>query len=212
MSCGCGARSGAYHLGWSAESGEVVELDNGDLLVALYGTRPGTSINRASVVRSTDGGQTWPLANEVMLPTEPGVSLSETELAVLPDGHVTAAIRNGYVSDSHDGGHTWSVARTVPWNMQAPDLLALPGGRVLLTYGGEGYDSNEPIVGRLRLPDQEWTDTDPVLLYKAQENVDQGDPSSVVVRGNQFLTVSYDTNLHAVVGTYSSLGDYVEDE
>lgn len=209
MSCGCGPRSGAYNLGWAAESGEVVELDDGDLLIPLYGTRPDATLGRASVVRSTDGGRTWPLENEVMLPAEPGVGLSETELAVLPGGHVTAVIRPGYVSDSYDGGRTWSVATKVPWSMQAPDLMTLPGGRVLLTYGGRDYGSNEPIVGRLRRQDQAWTDTDPVLLYMSQQNVDQGDPSTAIVRGGRFLTVSYDTNIHAVVGTFSSLGDYL---
>jgi len=208
MSCGCGPRSGAYHLGWAAESGQVVELDNGDLLVPLYGTRPDSTLGRASVVRSTDGGRTWPLENEVMLPAAPGVGLSETELAVLPDGHLTAAIRPGYVSDSFDGGHTWTTASAVPWSMQAPDLLELPGGKVLLTYGGRDYGSNEPIVGRLRGRDQAWTETNPVLLYMSQQNVDQGDPSTAVVRGGHFLTVSYDTNIHAIVGTFSSLSDY----
>ena len=92
--------------------------------------------------------------------------------------------------------------------MQAPDLLELPGGKVLLTYGGRDYGSNEPIVGRLRSRDQAWTETDPVLLYMSQQNVDQGDPSTAVVRGGHFLTVSYDTNIHAIVGTFSSLSDY----
>lgn len=212
MSCGCGPRSGAYNLGWAGESGEVVELDDGDLLVPLYGTRPDSTLGRASVVRSTDGGRTWPLENEVMLPTEPGVALSETELAVLPGGHVTAVIRPGLVSDSYDGGRTWTTASKVPWSMQAPDLMTLPGGRVLLTYGGRDYGSNEPVVGRLRRRDQAWTDTNPLLLYMSEQNVDQGDPSTAIVRGGRFLTVSYDTNLHAVVGTFSSLSDYANVE
>ena len=209
MSCGCGPRHGHYYLGWSAESGNVVELDNGDLLVPLYGTRPDDALGRASVVRSTDGGRTWPLENEVMLPAPPGVGLSETEVAVLPGGHITAVIRPGFVSDSFDGGRTWSVASPVPWSMQAPDLLTLPGGKLLLTYGGQDYGSNEPVVGRLLRRSQTWTDTSPVLLYLSRQNVDQGDPSSAVVQGSQYLTVSYDTNINAVVGTFSSIRDYV---
>jgi hypothetical protein len=211
MSCGCGPRHGHYLLGWSAESGNVVELDNGDLLVPLYGTRPDDPLGRASVVRSTDGGRTWPLENEVMLPAEPGVGLSETEVAVLPDGRLTAVIRPGLVSDSFDGGHTWTVATPVPWSMQAPDILTLPGGRMLLTYGGSDYGSREPVVGRLAHPDQAWTDTEPVLLYMSRRNVDQGDPSSAVVDEDRYLTVSYDTNIDAVVGTFSSLDDYPAD-
>ena len=208
MSCGCGPRSGAYYLGWSAESGEVVELDNGDLLVPLYGTRPNAALGRASIVRSTDGGRTWPQENEVMLPAAPGVGLSEAEVAVLAGDHVTAVIRPGYVSDSFDGGHTWSVASKVSWSMQAPDLLRLPGGQALLTYGGDDYGSNEPIVGRLMHRNQAWSDTVAVPLYMSKQNVDQGDPSSAVVRGTQILTVSYDTNIHAIVGTFSSLADF----
>ncbi|MFC8681503.1 sialidase family protein [Microbacterium ureisolvens] len=209
MSCGCGPRSGAYKLGWSAESGEVIELDDGDLLVPLYGTRPDAPLGRASVVRSTDGGRTWPLENEVMIPAAAGVGLSEIEVAVLSGERLTAVLRPGFVSDSFDGGRTWSVASRVPWSMQAPDLLTLPGGKALLTYGGQDYGSNEPIVGRLLRPNQVWTDTNPLPLYWSQQNVDQGDPSTAVVRGHHFLTVSYDTNIHAVVGTFSSLSDYV---
>ncbi|MGC5628802.1 sialidase family protein [Georgenia sp. Z1344] len=211
MSCGCGPRSGHYLLGWAAESGNVVELDNGDLLVPLYGTRPDAALSRASVVRSTDGGRTWPLENEVMIPSEPGVGLSEIEVAVLDDDHLTAVIRPGLVSESFDHGRTWSVASPVPWSMQAPDILTLPGGRMLLTYGGNDYGSSEPVVGRLAHPGQAWTDTTPVLLYMSRQNVDQGDPSSAVVSGDEYLTVSYDTNINAVVGTFSSLGDYPAD-
>ncbi|OYN88227.1 sialidase family protein [Parenemella sanctibonifatiensis] len=208
MTCGCGARSGAYELGWSAESGEVVELDNGDLLIPLYGTLPDSSLGHVSVVRSIDGGRTWPIENEVMIPTAPGQALSETELAVLPDNRVTAVSRPGHVSDSYDGGRTWTVATKVPWTMQAPDLLTLPDGKVLLTYGGQDYGSNEPVVGRLLRRGQAWTDTSPVLIYLSERNIDQGDPSSAVVSGSQLLTVSYDTNLGAIVGNFTSVRTY----
>ncbi|MFX4270664.1 hypothetical protein ACQBAR_08615 [Propionibacteriaceae bacterium Y1685] len=63
---------------------------------------------------------------------------------------------------------------------------------------------------RLLRRGQSWTDTTPVLLYRSKRNVDQGDPSSAVVRGNQFLTVSYDADLHAIVGTFSSIRDYTD--
>ncbi|MGO1583931.1 MAG: hypothetical protein ACTHXO_12000, partial [Actinomycetaceae bacterium] len=126
-------------------------------------------------------------------------------------GHLTAVIRPGLVSESFDHGHTWSVASPVPWSMQAPDILTLPGGRMLLTYGGNDYGSSEPVVGRLAHQGQAWTDTTPVLLYMSRQNVDQGDPSSAVVSDDEYLTVSYDTNINAVVGTFSSLSDYPAD-
>ena len=209
MSCGCGAPGGAAPLAGAPDSATVRAPPPRDLLIPLYGTRSDDTLGRASVVRSTDGGRTWPVENEVMLPADPGVSLSETEVAVLPDGHVTAVIRPGLVSDSFDGGRTWSVATPVPWSMQAPDLLTLPEGQVLLTYGGDDYGSDEPVVGRLARHDQAWTDTSPVLLYLSQRNVDQGDPSSAAVRDDEYLTVSYDTNIDAVVGTFSSHDDYL---
>ncbi|MGO1740006.1 MAG: sialidase family protein [Actinomycetaceae bacterium] len=211
MSCGCGPRSGHYYLGWSAESGNVIELDDGDLLVPLYGTRPDAGLGRASVVRSTDGGRTWPVENEVMIPAEEGVGLSEIEVADRGDGHVTAVIRPGMVSDSYDGGRTWTVATRVPWSMQAPDLLSLPDDELLLTYGGSDHGSNEPVIGRLLSGDEAWTDTEPVLLYLSRQNVDQGDPSSAVVAEDEYLTVSYDTNIDAVVGTFSERSDYRDD-
>lgn len=215
MSCGCGAKYGAYRLGWSATTGKIVELTNGDLLLPLYGTLPDGGTGHASVVRSTDGGRTWPVEQEAMIPVPAGVSLSEMALAVTGDNQITALLRTAgrdtHQSDSLDGGLTWSVPTKTAMKGQAHHILELPGGMLLTTYGDSSgaFDSNEPVVGRVRLKDGTWDSHDSVLMYRAGVNVDQADPSTVALDENRFLTVSYDEARGSVIGTYSELGDFL---
>lgn len=215
MACGCGAKYGAYRLGWAATTGKIIELAGGDLLLPLYGTLPDGGIGQASVVRSTDGGRTWPVEQEAMIPVPEGVSLSEMALADTGGGQVTALLRtagrDSYQSDSADGGRTWSLPTKTSMKGQAHHILELPGGMLLTTYGDSSgtFDSNEPVVGRIRLRDGTWQTHDSVLLYRAGVNVDQADPSTVSLGGDRFLTVSYDEARGSVIGTYSDLGDFL---
>jgi hypothetical protein len=217
MSCGCGPVHGAYPLGWAATTGKIVELDDGDLLLPLYGTMSDSTVGRASVARSTDGGRTWPVENEALIPVPGGVSLSEMALAATRGG-VTALLRTaggGGVSrrtDSSDGGRTWSTPVATPMKGQAHHILSLPGGKLLATYGDRSgqFASNEPTVGRIRMPGREWSDSSDVLLYRAGPNVDQADPSTAVVRGHHFITVSYDEARGSIIGTFSKLSDFVQ--
>lgn len=221
MSCGCGPKQGAYQLGWAATTGKIAELPNGDLLVPLYGTLPDTTVGQASVVRSSDGGLTWPLENEAMIPVPPGVSLSELSLAVGGDGEVTGLLRTAgnssgggasHATDSYDGGRTWTMPVITTMKGQAHHILELPGGRLLATYGDRSgtFDSVEPTVGRLRMPGGTWEDFDSVLLFRAGRTVDQSDPSTAVLRGGHLFTVSYDSARGSIIGSFSHFRDYVK--
>ena len=207
---------GPYQTGWAGTSDKIQELDNGDLLVPLYGTLPDDSQRRASVVRSTDGGHTWPVENESMIPDEPGWSFNEPALTQTPDGEVTIMLRahhgdgSAYVAYSQDRGETWSMPESTDMYAHASDMLAFGNGMVFHTWGdtsGE-FGPGRPVVGRVKRPQQDWTATDQKLLYDGGPG-DQSYPSSVEIAPNQFFTVSYNAAQGIIAGNYSHLSDYM---
>lgn len=102
-------------------SGPVVEMDDGTLLVAIYGDSDADDYQSAVVMSSGDGGATWTDAE--MIADGPGSagnaygpesegSFFEPFLTVLNDGTVLAAVRHKrekvWFTESSDGA-TWST-------------------------------------------------------------------------------------------------------
>lgn len=71
-----------FRTGHVATHGPILELPDGDLLAPIYGVPPAGSTYVGSVVRSTDGGRSWPAENEVVL----GTGYVEPVLTLLPGG------------------------------------------------------------------------------------------------------------------------------
>lgn len=84
---------GAYYAGHAATHGPILELPDGDLLVPLYGRLPEGGSGPATVVRSTDGGLTWPEEGEAFLGRTAGLDYQEPNLSVLRDGTLLAILR-----------------------------------------------------------------------------------------------------------------------
>ncbi|MGC0251236.1 exo-alpha-sialidase [Pseudactinotalea sp. Z1748] len=210
---------GPYQTGWAGTSDKILELDNGELLVPIYGTVPDDPDRRASVVRSTDGGETWPIENESSVPHDPGWSLNEPALTQARDGEVTMMIRThhgdgaAYVTTSDDRGLTWSHPVATNLHAAASDLLTLRNGMVFHTWGDTSGDfgAGRPVVGAVQRPNQDWTEVSQRLLYDGSPG-DQSYPSSVEISPNQFFTVSYDAPRGMIVGTFSHLSDYMRAE
>lgn len=208
-----------YRLGWAASHGAIVATPGGALLAPLYGTLPHDKWQRASVVRSTDGGRTW--HGETVLAAKPGMHFQEPVLTVLRDGQLVAVIRTNtgvaYLARSLDGGAHWTAPQATRIPASSHHLLTTAAGEVLLTYGDlSGRFSpapGRPTVGRL-LDRPEWTFDagKDVLLYDAgapgKPVFDQANPSSAEIRPGRFLTLTYDLGRHAVVGVYSTAGRY----
>ena len=207
---------GPYETGMAATSDKILELDNGDLLIPIYGTLPDDPQRRASVVRSTDGGTTWPIENETFIPDEPGWSLNEPALAQTPHGEVIVMLRTHHgdgaakEARSADRGETWSHPEATDMFAHASDLLPLRNGMTLHTWGDTSGQSGQgrPVVGRVLKRNHDWTDTDQRLLYDGSPG-DQSYPSSVEISPNRFFTVYYDAPAGIIGGTYSKLSDYL---
>jgi hypothetical protein len=200
-------------LAWSAAHGAAAELAGGDLLLPLYGRLPGGKWQQATVVRSTDGGRTWPADSEVLLAAAEGVHCQEPTLTVL-DGQVIALIRTtagvAWLARSTDGGRSWSDPQPTDMPASSHHALAVSGGAVLVTYGdlSERFSPLRETVGRLvREPAGTWDGYGDVQLYDSG-HADQANPSSVEVAPGRFLTVGFDVPGAAVVGVFTGTADY----
>lgn len=199
---------------WAASHGAAVELPGGDLLQPLYGKPPGSAWQRATVVRSTDGGRTWPAGSEVLLAAADDVHFQEPTLTVLGD-QVVALIRttvgHAYLSRSADGGRTWTNPEPTDMPASSHHALPLSTGEVLVTYGdlSPRFSPLRETVGRLvRDPAATWDGYPDVQLYDSG-HPDQANPSSVEITPGHFLTLSFDVQEATVVGVFTEPADYL---
>jgi len=209
-------------LDGAATSAKIVQLDDGDLLVPIYGGRGGSRDAVAVVVRSTDDGRTWAKETETTIASAPGVSFVEPALASVGDGRLIAMIRtegaerNAQESYSIDGGRTWSPPVRTALVAQASDLLPLREGedRSLLvhTWGdvsGRFGDSRPTVMQVIRFrefPNTRFT-SEPTLLHQGHCWSDEGYPSSVRMADGRILTVYYDACAGYIGGTFSTVID-----
>ncbi|WP_283134882.1 sialidase family protein [Rhizohabitans arisaemae] len=212
-----------------ASNGELVELDNGTLVLPVYTMRAlDGSIGwwGVHVLRSTDGGATWNRSDErvVMWDGPTGtISYSEPALADLGGGHIVMLARTssnpaGTVrqSESFDYGATWSAPVDVPGlHGHAPHFLKLRDGSFFLTYGdvSGGFASSRPVVGRFYDPRRGWAATQGKMIYKTPRtnqsgwvyfpSSDMSYPGSVELDDGTILTVYYDRLEGILGGTFT---------
>lgn len=205
-----------YATPWVATSAKVVELPDGTLLLPVYGNTPTDALPSITVLRSRDGGRSWPTSLEVPVAAHPaGNGFNEPAIELMGDGTLQLAIRSnnvGYWTSSRDGGRTWAPATpTDGYHEQASDLLAVrEGGRRILfqTWGDRSgrFGPGRPTVGRVITPGG--VRHEPKVIY-SRGATDESYPSSVQVGPGRFFTVYYDAPNKLIGGTYSSLRDYL---
>ena len=171
--------------------GKIVQLKDGTALMAVYYEFFDGRGFESHLYRSHDGGATWGEPSII------GKGYNETAVVVLPSGEVLAGLRSGkekslWLARSGDGGRTFSEARALTKDMQHPaDLIALKGGRVLLTYG----ERNSPRgVQALVSTDGGITWGEPIVLSNDAPNIDCGYPSSVELPDGRIATMYYQVN------------------
>lgn len=212
---------GAYYAGHAATHGPIIELPNGDLLAPLYGRLPEGGTGPATVVRSTDGGRSWPKENESVIGKAANFDFQEPNLSLLKDGSILSIIRTSiniaYVSWSYDLGHTWTTPVSTGVPASSHHQLVLRNGDVLFTYGdlSGAFGRGRPTVGRiLQHPERDITAQRDVLIYDAAihgpATSDQANPSSVELRPGRFFTITSDPHIAAIVGVYTKTGDYLD--
>lgn len=202
----------ATTLGRPASHGAALQVPGGDVLQPVYGKGPGGRWEQAAVVRSTDGGRTWPAGSQVLLGARDGIHFQEPTLTLVAD-QVVALIRStggvAWLSRSRDSGRTWSAVEATDLPASSHHALATAAGEVLVTYGdlSSRFSTHRETVGRLiRDPLGSWTGRD-LPLYDSGHH-DQANPSSAEPVPGRFVTVGFDVPHAAVVATSSSVEDY----
>jgi len=220
------------YKGNAATNGEIVEMDNGDLLLPIYGMRDyqGTQGNWGTyVLRSKDGGYTWLKEDERvvmwdgLVPFETSVGYVEPALANLGGGHVMMVARTSRpagdpnanimkISHSYDYGNTWSTPVDEPsLKGHAPHFLKLKGGTHLLTYGdrSNAWVQGRPVIGRMYIDSKGWSYTQSKLLYRNPGVFsDMSYQASVELEDGRIFTVYYDRGQGILAGTYTRPDPY----
>ncbi len=217
--------------GYAAGNGELIELDNGDLLLpftAMRDRRGHAGAPGAHVLRSLDGGATWDVDDErvVMwsgpdyyLPgtTTPATWYVEPAVVDLGGGEVMMVARTSYnpqdavmrVSYSSDHGDTWTAPVDIPGlKGDAPHLLRLRDGNVLLTWGdrSRAWGQGRPTAGLVYDPATGWAGTEQTLIYRGPRDFgDQAYSGSVQLLDGSVLTVYYDRMAGTIGGTFLEL-------
>jgi hypothetical protein len=205
---------------WPSTTAKIVELDNGDLIIPIYGriTEDGESI--ASIVRSVDQGRSWNGATEVEIAAMPRTNFYEPAVANLGESRLIALMRAdetdpfSWESHSDDGGRSWSTPVRMGVAAQASDVLPLPsnsaGAPAALHAWGDWSrrfgDGRQTVLQTVQFPDPKAGPLygAPQVLYRSHCD-DAGQPSSVRVDDGQALTVYYDACVGFIGGTFSSV-------
>ncbi|SDU82815.1 sialidase family protein [Jiangella alkaliphila] len=209
-----------YELGWNASHGQVKELPGGDLIVPLYGTVPDDKWQKATVVRSSDGGETWSAATESLIASATGTHYQEPVLTVLPGGVVHALLRIGTAAStmgavhsqeswSRDGGRTWSAPAEIDLVTSSAHTEVLRDGSVFLAYGdlsGHFTDRRGTVGAVIRSPLSPWSGAARELVWDSGTG-DQANPAVVEARPGRVLVIGFDSAASRLVGTFVDVSD-----
>ncbi|MEU5876435.1 sialidase family protein [Spirillospora sp. NPDC047279] len=204
-----------YELGWAASHGQIKELRGGELIIPLYGTVPDDRWQRATVVRSLDGGATWRASAESRIAAAQGTHYQEPVLTVLPNGAIHALLRIGTAAStmgavrsqeswSRDGGRTWTAPAEIDLVTSSAHTEVLRNGDVFLAYGDLSghFTGRRGTVGAvLRDPGRPWNGAPRELVYDSGTG-DQANPAVVEVRPGRVLVIGFDSATSRLVGTF----------
>ena len=123
-----------------ATSAPILELPDGDLLLAYYGNHEGGRYPSAFVIRSADGGRSWSNKTTIGNGIEDNKPYQEPNLLLLKTGGVLATIRsdgffpNIHTSISNDLGKTWAQPSSAFRGSGTPSTLLLKSGLIITAY------------------------------------------------------------------------------
>jgi len=124
---------------WSATSDGILELNDGSLILPVYGGREGETSSAIAVI-SRNGGETWKESVVIAKDTTGQIHFQKPALIKLPDGKILCVLRTAgadrflYQTVSEDSGKTWSLHRSSGIQGQAANLTLTNHGTLLCAY------------------------------------------------------------------------------
>jgi len=179
-------------------SDAVLQLPDGTCLMGIYGADDGSSVCRAYVVRSSDGGERWGAPALIAQDPEGRLSYEEPALVRTAAGHLLAMLRCGadgdyqhlYQASSFDQGQSWVDLKHTPMWGHPAHLLRLADDRLLCSYGVR----RPPYGVRACLSEDQgatWSVEHEIVLRDDGASRDIGYPSSVQLDDGTLVTVYY---------------------
>ena len=183
--------TGKHTLNPGAPFGKMVNLPDGTLLLSYYAYDPEKKTSADTVLASHDRGRTWALRKIIAW------GFNETALCLLPSGRLMAMLRaetgqaDLWQAISSDDGRTWTTPRRITGEQEHPaDVIVLPGGELLLTYGRRHF----PLGFQCRVSKDEgdsWIVPERFVLSADAITNDCGYPSSVVAADGTIVSFYY---------------------
>ena len=168
----------------SAATGEgrVLQLDDGTLLIPLFGYLPQVPNQLSSgVVRSNDNGASWSLSVIGRANPKQSIFFSETTVAEMIDGTLVALMRPGLTrSVSTDGGKTWSDPVASGLAGTHCSLAPLPDGVLLCGYHRPPQLSLSADGGRTWYKNMLWSMEEPLANWGWYTDVEVIDDTTAV--------------------------------
>lgn len=185
---------------------DVIELDNGDWLLATQFRNPNTHNLMQCVTRSKDGGVTWD--KPVTIADVAGLNLCEASILKLTGNSLVCYMRENsgknlpiYKSISTDGGQTWQGPyETIMSGGHRPVAHLTRDGKVMITYryqpGGGHWAKNffaylETAESALEPDPMKQCGIVLPLDHDRSKNSDGGYSGWVETAPGQFLAVAY---------------------
>lgn len=198
----------------SATTSKIVEAENGDLLIPLYGSVAGDGHSRVTIGRSRDQGRTWPREQEIAVAAESDTNVMEPTLAIagarmLVLMRTDRAENFAYATRSIDSGLTWSTPSSFGMAAQSSELVPLPGEPAVTAvhlwadWSHHWGDSRPTIAQMIRWPVGTAAPVfgEPRVLYNSKCD-DAGYPSGVVLDDGRLFVVFYDACFGYIGGAY----------
>ena len=123
-----------------ATSAPILELPDGDLLLAYYGNQEGGRYPSAFVIRSADSGRSWNNKTTIGNGIKDSKPYQEPNLLLLKSGGILATIRSDgffptiHTSTSNDLGKTWAQPSSAFRGSGTPSMLLLKSGLIITAY------------------------------------------------------------------------------
>jgi len=200
--------------GSSALKGRMIELENGDLLLASYiGGLKGSEYDGTRILKSVDQGVTWQFTDQYFLRDDG--SLQEPTLASWPDNKITIFHRTTNNDDKliiatatlGSGGEKFGPLKSVDVTGHPYDALVLPDGRLFLVYGYR----HQPMGVRARLVKvgQEIADADEIIIRDDSQSRDTGYPSATLLADGRILVAYYIPDERGIRGIDASIVEII---
>lgn len=193
----------------SGVRGNIIELEDGTLLMPFYGSLNEGENNRVGLLRSLDRGESWAVLSVMAYDPKGEKQFLEPNIFRTKSGRIIGLFRtqtdwtkpgvkfddsylNLHIAESDDNGATFHPVREIDnfWASSPVHALQLKSGKVLLSYGYR----KAPYGIRARICNSELTDiseAEEIILRDDGINGDLGYPHAIELENGEIIVAYY---------------------